>query len=349
MSGRTGFAATLVKLAGYLIVAVLATVITVNTLDPPLAGDTRAHTAVFTDATGVVAGSDVRISGVRVGKVTGVRVDDTGDGRAAARVGFDIDAGQRVPADARIAIRYADLLGARYLSILPGERGAGGPELADGGQIPLARTEPALDLTAMLGRFKPLFDALEPAEINQFAGEIVAVFQGEAGTVRSLLARTVAVTENLAAKDAVLGSVLTNLQSIVDFSLTHREDFNALLAGLAQLTKGLAEDRQQIVDALDATSGLASSLADLVEELGPDLETAVVSADGASRTLVNNQAQLTSILRQTPGFLAAAGKLLDYGTWGNVYVCNLSIGLSVGAGGTSPVDLSAGPHSAVCG
>jgi phospholipid/cholesterol/gamma-HCH transport system substrate-binding protein len=336
---------TSIKLAAYLVVAVLATVITVNTLDPPLRGASRTHTAVFTDATGVVAGSDVRIAGVRVGKVTGVELVGTRGGRAAAKVGFDLEADQRVPAGARVAIRYADLLGARYLSILPGD---GGPDLPAGGEIPLNRTQPALDLTAMLGGFKPLFDALEPAEINQFAAELVAVFQGEAGTVRSLLARTVSVTEGLSAKDAVLGSVLTNLQSIVDFSLTHRQDFRELLTGLATLAHGLAEDRQQIVDALDATSGLAASLADLVDELGPELEAAVVSADGASRTLVDNSAQLTEILRQTPGFLAAAGRLLDYGTWGNVYVCNLSVGMPGSSAGTAPVDLSAGPHSEVC-
>jgi phospholipid/cholesterol/gamma-HCH transport system substrate-binding protein len=341
---RSRLIATMVKLAVFAVVSVLATVLTVNTLDPPLPGQTHRYSAVFTDATGVLPGSDVRIAGVRVGKVTGVAPADAPDGRAAARVDFAISADQVVPADARVAVRYADLLGARYLSVLPGESGPGGAPLADGATIPLPRTEPALDLTEMLGGFKPLFDLLEPDEVNQFAAEIIAVFQGEAGTVHSLLARTVKVTQNLAAKDDVISSVLNNLTAVVDFTVAHREDFTELLNGLATLTHGVAEDRQQIIDALDATSGLASSVAQLVETLAPDLEAALGPLAGTGQTLIANQQAFTQVLAQTPAFLDTTTRIVDYGSWANLYICNLSINVV----GGQPVDFSAGPHSEVC-
>lgn len=341
-SGR--LVGTLVKLTVFAVVSVLATVLTVNTLDPPLPGRAQSYGALFTDAAGVVPGSDVRIAGVRVGKVTGVVRADAPDGRAAARVDFDISADQTVPADARVVIRYADLLGARYLALLPGEQGGAGGALSDGATIPLPRTEPALDLTEMLGGFKPLFDVLEPAEVNQFAASIIAVFQGEAGTVHSLLARTVTVTRNLAAKDEVISSVLTNLTSIVDFTVARREDFTELLTGLATLTHGIAEDRQQIVDALDATSGLAGSVAQLVETLAPDLEAVLGPLQGTGQTLIANQEAFTQVLAQTPAFLDTTNRMLDYGSWANLYICNLSITVVGGV----PVDLSAGPHSEVC-
>ena len=344
MNRRNRFVATVAKLAVFAVVSVLATVLTVNTLDPPLSGRTHSYGAVFTDATGVLPGSDVRIAGVRVGKVTGVAPADAPDGRAAAMVDFDISADQVVPSDAKVVIRYADLLGARYLSVLPGESGAGGAALADGATIPLPRTEPALDLTEMLGGFKPLFDVLDPAEVNQFAAEIIAVFQGEAGTVHSLLARTVKVTRNLAAKDDVIASVLTNLTSVVDFTVAHRKDFTELLGGLATLTHGVAEDRQQIIDALDATSGLASSVAQLVETLAPDLEAVLGPLNGTGQTLIANQEAFTKVLAQTPAFLDTTTRIVEYGSWTNLYICNLSINF---VGGT-PVDLSAGPHSEVC-
>lgn len=346
MNRGSKLALTVVKLTAFAVISVLATILTVNTLDPPLPGKSRSYGAVFTDATGVVAGSDVRISGVRVGKVTEVAPTGAPDGRAAARVDFDLSAEQFIPADARVAIRYADLLGARYLSVLPGDAGTSpaGPQLADGAVIPLPRTEPALDLTEMLGGFKPLFDVLEPAEINQFAGELIAVFQGEAGTVHSLLARTVNVTQNLAAKDEVISSVLTNLTSIVDFTVAHREDFTALLDGLATLTNGVAEDRQQIVDALDATSGLARSVADLVETLAPDVEALLGPLDQTGQMLIKNQEAFTTVLAQTPAFLDTTNRVLEYGSWTNLYLCNLSINVVGGA----PVDLGAGPHSEVC-
>src|SRR5690606_20738660 len=82
----------------------------------------HTYHAVFTDASGVLTGSEVRIAGVRVGKVTDVVLHD---GRA--RVSFSVLADQEVPRDAVVSVRYADLLGNRYLAVEPGGGGAALP------------------------------------------------------------------------------------------------------------------------------------------------------------------------------------------------------------------------------
>ena len=56
------------------------------------------------------------------------------------------------------------------------------------------QTTPALDLTVLFNGFKPLFQALSPADINKLSYEIVQVFQGEGGTLEGLLAHTASVT-----------------------------------------------------------------------------------------------------------------------------------------------------------
>ncbi|MFD2394497.1 hypothetical protein ACFSSF_12920 [Dietzia aerolata] len=51
--------------------------------------------------------------------------------------------------------------------------------------MPLAQTAPALDLDALLGGFRPLFRALDPAQVNQLSESIVKVFQGSPGPSRT--------------------------------------------------------------------------------------------------------------------------------------------------------------------
>ena len=46
--------------------------------------------------------------------------------------------------------------------------------------------------------FKPLFQALSPADLNKLSYEIIQVFQGEGGTLEGLLAHTASVTQTLA-------------------------------------------------------------------------------------------------------------------------------------------------------
>src|SRR5688572_24548654 len=102
------------KLAMFLVVAVFAAVLVVNTLRVPVPGPTVGFKAMFTDAQGVTPGSDVTIAGVRVGKVDSVQIVDGDAGTASALVGFRVERDQKLPADTTVAIRYGDLLGVRY-------------------------------------------------------------------------------------------------------------------------------------------------------------------------------------------------------------------------------------------
>ena len=81
--------------------------------------------------------------------------------------------------------------------------------------MPSSRTDPGFDLTALLNGFEPLFATLEPEQINQLSSSIIAVMQGQGGTIESLLTETSTLTNHLADKDAVLGQVLDNLVPVL--------------------------------------------------------------------------------------------------------------------------------------
>ena len=85
------------------------------------------------------------------------------------------------------SIRYLNLIGDRYLEL---KRGDNDQRLPAGGTIPVERTEPALDLDALIGGFRPLFRALDPDKVNNIAQSIITIFQGQGGTINDILDQT---------------------------------------------------------------------------------------------------------------------------------------------------------------
>lgn len=325
-----------IKFTAFVTVSVLAAVLVINTINRPLESSASTYHAVFTDAEGLSSGSEVRVAGVRVGKVTDVELRG---GRAL--VTFDVLRRNSVPGHTRALARYADLLGGRYLALDPGDGGGG--RLADGSTIPMQRTRPALELTSLLNGFKPLFDTINPQEANELARELVAVFQGQSGTVTTLLDRTVSITSHLTDRDQVINQLVTNLNTVLTTMSGDRAQLHTLVDRLGALTSGMARDRDQIGQALDSGGALTHSLATTMGQLTPELSHDINRAGPLTDSLVRNQGQLDAALQGTPELLTRVNRTVDNGSWVNIYVCNLRLSVA-----GLKVDLGAGPHSAVC-
>ena len=142
MRRRTVRAATRVAL---FTVVCLAFVFVLVTVFGQFRFDTRAsYSAVFSNVSGLKGGNFVRIAGVEVGKVKGLKLRKDG----TVNVDFAIDRGLTLTEGTKAAVRYENLIGDRYLSL---EEGAGSTrKLLPGTMIPLARTSPALDVDALI-------------------------------------------------------------------------------------------------------------------------------------------------------------------------------------------------------
>lgn len=203
--------------------------------------DTRAsYSAVFTNVSGLKGGNFVRIAGVEVGKVKDLALHKDG----TVTVDFAIDKGLQLTEATRAAVRYENLIGDRYLSL---EDGPGSVRRLQPGQtIPLARTSPALDVDALIGGFRPLFRALDPDQVNALSGELLKVFQGQGGTISSVLAQTSALTTTLAGRDELIGQVISNLDTVLGTFAARDDQFSHGLDKLSQLIQGLAERKSDI-------------------------------------------------------------------------------------------------------
>jgi phospholipid/cholesterol/gamma-HCH transport system substrate-binding protein len=304
-----------VKLLIFIVVTALATGLLVVTIGNISFGPTREYKAVFSDATGVVNGDDVRIAGVKVGTVEDVAINHANK----ALVTFQVDADRQLTQSTFATIRYRNLVGERYIALTQGQGGAG--VLAPDATIPLARTAPALDLTVLFNGFKPLFQALSPHDVNRLAYEIIRVFQGEGGTLDDLLAHTASVTSDLAGRDQVIGQLITNLNHVMVTVGNRDTELAKLLEHLRQLVSGLSQDRHAILGSLTSVSQLTSQTAGLVTGIRPGLRTDIHQLRKVAGTLDKNKAELDRALQVLPIKLDKIGRTAIYGSFFNFYLC----------------------------
>lgn len=322
---RTGLdrqtASSLVKLLAFLVVtglmtALLAAVIGNRTLDR-----TSTYRAVFSDVTSLVVGDDVRIAGVRVGNVSDVEVHSATSAVVTFRVKSEVPLTQGTQA----ALRYRNMIGQRYISLSEGE---GSPSrLKEGESIGLDRTSAALDLTDLFGGFQPLFEALSPDDTNQLAYELIQVFQGESGTVESLLAHTASLTGTLAQRDELIGSVIDNL-TVVLTSFNERDDqLSTAISTLQQLITGLKDDRGVLTDSLDNIATLTGETSDLLEDAGPAMTADIKNLRKLTSQIGTKKARrdLDRTLGILPIKIDRLGRTGQYGAFFNFYVCDLGV------------------------
>lgn len=320
-------AAPLIKIAVFAAVTVVLTAILGATIANTDFGVTSGYTARFTDASGLREGDDVRISGVKVGQVDRIGVAEDGE-RTLADVQFGISSAYRLPGLVTATIKYRNLVGQRYLAL--GTNVADGSPLPANGVIPPERTQPALDLTVLFNGFKPLFQALNPQQVNQLSYEIIQVFQGEGSTIENLLEHTASVTSAIADRDKVIGQVIDNLNTVLGTVNSRGPQLSTLVDQTQQLVSGLAAQREPIGDAVSALSGLTSVTAGLVQDARPALKDDITNLGRLSGNLADSGQLLDTLLKKLPGNVDKFTRTLSYGSWYNYYLCNLSgtIGIS---------------------
>ncbi len=305
----------LVKLVIFIVITTLATSVLVATIGNLSFSGKQEYQAEFVDATGVVKGDDVRIAGVKVGSVEEIKVVD----RTRALVTFTVEEGTELNESTHAAIRYRNLVGQRYLSLT--QEVGDAEALDEGDKIPVERTSPALDLTVLFNGFKPLFQALSPEDVNKLSYELVQVFQGEGGTLESLLGHTASITQTLADRDQVIGDLIDNLDYVLDHVADRDDQLSSLITSFRTLVSGLKDDREAILSSLDGISALSVQTADLVKGIRPSFVQDVKQLRRFAGNVDKNKAELDRALQVLPIKLQKVGRTAIYGSWFNFYLC----------------------------
>ncbi|TFV57879.1 MCE family protein [Mycobacterium sp. PS03-16] len=282
-------------------------------------GSADDYSAVFTDASSLKTGDSVRIAGIRVGTVNDIALQP--DNTVLVR--FDAGSDIRLTTGTKVAVRYLNLVGDRYLELIDGP---GSTRIQPAGsQIPKERTEPALDLDLLLGGLKPVIRGLDPQDVNALTNSLIQVLQGQSGDIESLFAKTSSFTDAIAANGETVRQMIDNLDAVLATVSRDGEKFSGAVDRLEQLVTGLSQDRDPIGAAIDSLDDGTASLTDLLTQARPPLAGTVDQLNRIAPQLEKDKPLLDISLQKAPGNYRKLVRLGAYGSWLNQYLCGLSV------------------------
>lgn len=288
--------------------------------------DRTGYQAVFTNISGLKSGNFVRIAGVEVGKVGDLRLHHDG----TVTVGFAIDKDIRLTEGTKAVVRYENLIGDRYLAL---DEAPGPPRrLPPGATIPLARTSPALDIDALIGGFRPLFRALDPDQVNALSGQLLRIFQGQGGTLASVLSQTSVLTSTLAGRSELIGELITNLNMVLHTFAARDHEFSDGVDKLAQLVEGLAQRKDDISTGLAYVNAAAGSITDLLVQARQPIKDVVHETDRMSGQVLADRDYVDKLLKDLPDTYQVLARQGLNGDYFGFYFCEVLLKLN-GKGG----------------
>jgi phospholipid/cholesterol/gamma-HCH transport system substrate-binding protein len=282
--------------------------------DLPLVGGGDTYYADFSEAGGLKADDEVRIAGVRVGKVTEVGLDH-GHVKVAFRIKGDAQFGN----DTRASIKVKTLLGAMYLALEP----AGAGQLRKGGEIPVAHTQSPYDVVEA---FTGLADTAGDIDTDQLATALTTLSdltRTTPASFRAALTGVSALSKNVAAKNERIGTLLTNLKRVSTVLDQRDGDIVALMKDADVLFQALVQRRESVHQLLVSTASLSSELSGLIKQSRADLKPALTSLESVLAVLTKNEDNLDDSLRLMAPFYRVFANTLGNGPWFDTYIQNM--------------------------
>jgi phospholipid/cholesterol/gamma-HCH transport system substrate-binding protein len=285
----------------------------------PLIGGGDTFYAEFSDSSGLKPNDEVRIAGVRVGKVTSVDLDTKhGDVKVAFKLKTDSPFGR----DTNAQIKVKTLLGAMFLALEP--KGTG--QLKKGSTIPLAHTRSAYDVVEA---FSGLAERAEKINLSQLTDSLNTLADATANTpeaLKSTLKGLSALSANVAARDDQVNTLLTNLKKVSGVLATRDDDIVGLMKDSDTLLRAVVARRQAVHTLLVSTSKLSTELTALVQQSRADLKPALANLSGVVAVLRKNQNNLDNSLRLLAPFYRVFTNTLGTGPWFDTWISNLPPG-----------------------
>jgi len=309
---------TFVKLSIFVVFTIAVTVLLANVIGNygPFKRQ-YAVEAVFEEATGVLRGDLVTLAGVSVGKVESLRVED---GHAIVKLLIQREV--QVPKQTRVVIRFRNLVGQRMISLEPPER-ASPPFLGDGDRIPVDQTKGSLDFGKVFNNLKPLVQGFEAADINTLSKALVVSFGEHAGDLDAIFADTARVTNDLAARDEAIASLVANLDDTAGSLVNERAQLQRLLTNLADITGVLADRAPEVDRILTNLDQATGNFGRLINDNRPGLDQSIRDIGTLLSLLADNQEDVNQIAGNLDDVIRATARATTYGEWANLYIFSL--------------------------
>jgi phospholipid/cholesterol/gamma-HCH transport system substrate-binding protein len=287
----------------------------------PFVESGREFHAMFAEAGGLADGDQVKVAGLKVGRVTDVTLDG-----ATVRVDFDVSDHDVLVGDrSRVAIKTDTLLGQRSLEIDPA-----GPQLAEGGTIPLERTQSPYNLTDALGTLTTKLGQTDDQQVAAALNTLSDTFQNTPPQLRDTLAGLTRLSKTINSRDEALRQLLDHSDAVSGVLAQRSPQFKTLVTDGNLLLGELQRRRAVIADLLTNTRDVADQLNGLVDDnrtqLGPTLD----RLNAVIAVLQDNEGNLSAALPQLGSFATSLGEAVASAPFFTAYVENLIPGNLIG-------------------
>ena len=300
---------------GAISMAAIATLITVafKAGDLPVIGGGDTYYASFEEAGGIKKNDEVRIAGVRVGKVRGVELED-----GEVKVEFQVDEAAEFGPETEAEIRVKTILGSMYLALEP----KGDGQMKEETDIPVERTQSPYDVVEVFEGLAERSKGIDTDQLAQSLDTMAALTRNTPEEFRSALKGVSALSANLAARDEELNTLLRNLEKVSGVLGDRSDDIIQLMNDGDLLFRALVARREAVHNLLVATSQLSQQLTGLVQDTRADLAPALDNLDAVVDNLNANQENIDNSLRLMAPFYRVFANTLGNGPWFDTIIQN---------------------------
>ena len=277
---------------------------------PLLAG--QSHSAALSEAGGLKAGDDVRIAGVKVGKVTAVDLEGS-HVRVDFRVGRSTELGSQTSA----TVRIKTILGQKFLALEPAGKG----DLSQ--EIPLSRTTPAYDVVEAFSDLATTTEDIDTGQLATALDTVANTFRDSPEEVRAAVDGLGRLSRTVASRDAQLRELLQHANGVTGVLADRNKELVSLLTDGDLLLQELRKRRADIHTLLVSTVTLSQQLTGLVRENRAAIGPALANLKNVLATLEANQANLDRSIRLVAPFVRVFANTTGNGRWFDTYIQNL--------------------------
>src|SRR4051794_7879990 len=277
--------------------------------DPP---ETKTVTAHFPRAVSIYEGSDVRILGVNVGRVTAV----TPEGNSV-RVDMEYDAKYDVPADAKAVIVTPTLVADRFVQLTPAYS-PGDAVMADGADIALPDTGVPVELDRIYASLRDLSEALGPNGVNKDGtlNHVLAAgahaLDGKGRLGNRMLTQLAAAAQTFGNGAGPLFDTVSQLARFTTTLAQNDRFVRAFIQDLSGVSGQLASERTEIQAALGSVAQAVGTVKGFVHDNRARLVDSVDRLTRVMKTINSERSSISTALRVAP---TAIGNLtLAYNT-----------------------------------
>jgi phospholipid/cholesterol/gamma-HCH transport system substrate-binding protein len=286
------------------------------------------YSAAFSEAAGLKSGEEVRIAGVKVGKVESVGLE--GD-----HVKVTFTSGRSFGTDSRAEIKIKTLLGSHYLALTPKGPGRQSPHR----EIPVTRTTAPYDVVPALQDASAQLSKIDSQQLAKSFDTLSATLQGSSANVRGSLAGLQKISRAVASRDDELSELLKHSNNVTKLLADRSGDLAVLVNDGSLLLQEINNRRQAISQLLTGTVSLSQQITSTIDENRANIGPTLNNLHRVVNILNANQQNLDKSFKLMAPFVTEASDFTGTGRFFDVYLQNI---VPVPTG----VNLNGGPGSA---